>query len=112
VSSTQPNRPRIFPWLAAALLTLFTAQVAFAQAFVVVEVRTPDGATADGVLTLKHQESGATYTCTTHGGTCRIEGVPGGLYQAVLRPADGPPPPSRQVMIPPSGSVTLRVSTR
>jgi hypothetical protein len=112
VSSTQRNRPRTLTRLAAAFVTFFTASVAFAQAFVVVEVRTPEGGVADGVLTLMHQQNGTTYACTTHEGTCRIEGVPGGLYMAILRLNQGPPPPTRQVMIPPSGSVTLRVSTR
>ncbi len=98
--------------LAAIFAVLCTASVALAQARVVVEVRTPAGAHADGHVTLMRKDDGRTFSCTTRGGTCRIAGVPGGLYMAILEPTQGRKPPTRQVMIPPGGTVTLRVATR
>lgn len=85
---------------------------ASAQAAVRVEVRDPDGSSRDGRVTLT-SEGGQVSTCETRGGSCVLPGVAGGRY--VLRFASnegGDPPEPRTVMIPPSGSVTLRVSTR
>jgi hypothetical protein len=96
----------------AAILVGLGGSIAYAQAQVVVEVRTPGGETADGQVTLMRQDDGRTFSCTTHNGTCRIDGVPGGLYMAILQPSQGERPPTRQVMIPPSGNATLHVSTR
>lgn len=99
-----------------ALLALFVttalAGVALAQARVLVEVRNPGGIIADGELTLTAQSGGATFVCRTVAGSCELNGVPGGPYTATLRPVNGEPPAPRTVMIPPSGRVTLRVSTQ
>ncbi len=123
VPATNRDRPRptptarrraraVFFALLGALAGPFGAGVAYAQASVVVEVRTPDGRTADGEVTLMRQDDGRTFSCTTQNGTCRIAAVPGGLYMAILEPTTGERPPTRQVMIPPSGTATLHVATR
>jgi hypothetical protein len=105
-----PRLPRTA--LSAFVSILGFASVAFAQARVVVEVRSPGGIIADGELTLTAQEGGGTFSCATIAGTCELSGVPGGVYTASLRPTNGAPPAPRTVVIPPSGRVTLRVSTQ
>ncbi len=97
--------------LAIALSGAF-ASVAAADAVVVVHVRDPQAHPAEGRITLTPKGGGASHSCTTHAGTCRIAGVPGGQYQATLVPTHGTAPPARTVMIPPSGTVTLIVSSR
>lgn len=91
---------------------LVAVGIAYAQARVVVEVRDPGGAVADGQITLRAASGSATHTCTTQGGYCEITGVVGGQYVVTLRPSAGEAPPARTVVIPPEGRVTLRVSTR
>ena len=117
ISDSSSSRPKLVgPKVVAALLGLATVfgitSPAYAEALVVVEVRTPSGDPANGTVTLKAQSGDATYTCTTENGTCRIDDVPGGQYTATLVPDDGVAPEPRNVMIPPAGRVTLRVSTR
>ncbi|MFO0694196.1 MAG: hypothetical protein U0230_11615 [Polyangiales bacterium] len=108
-----PSRPTPRLRIAMLLASWLVAGVAYAQAAVVVEVRDPGGASADGELVLTPASGGgATYSCRTQAGRCEIAGVPGGQYVAQLRPAQGEQPSPRVVMIPPSGRVTLRVSTR
>lgn len=94
------------------LVSLMPA-LAAAQAAVVVEVRAPSGAPAEGRVTLAPESGqGPSYQCQTHAGNCTISGVAGGRYVVRLEPAaGGEPPEPRRVLIPPSGSVTLRVST-
>jgi hypothetical protein len=95
-------------------LTFAFATTALADALVVVQVRTPEGTATDGEVVLTSREpGGATYRCTTQAGECRIDGVQGGRYVATFTPgAGGESPPPKPVMIPPSGRVTLVVSTR
>ncbi|MFW6050589.1 MAG: carboxypeptidase-like regulatory domain-containing protein [Myxococcota bacterium] len=100
---------------AAALvcaLSIGWASAARADAVVEVQVRSPDGDPAEGVVTLQAKDGSRRYRCTTDQGRCRIEGVPGGRYEVRLKPHDGEAPPARQVMIPPSGKVKLIVSTK
>lgn len=93
-------------------MVVASSAVASAQARVVVEVRNPGGTVAEGEIVLTSSE-GTTFTCRTQNGVCEISEVPGGQYVATLRPSSGEAaPPPRTVMIPPSGPVTLRVSTR
>lgn len=92
-------------------LTLGGTPSARAEAVVVVQVRTPDGEVANGKVTLERRGDERRYSCTTEEGNCRITGVPGGRYQVLLEPEEGESPPPRNVMIPPSGKVTLIVST-
>ncbi|HJL00175.1 MAG TPA: hypothetical protein RMH85_10510 [Polyangiaceae bacterium LLY-WYZ-15_(1-7)] len=102
--------------LFAALLlsiALLTAAPALADALVVVEVRTPEGEPADGRVTLAPRSGeGQTYSCTTQGGTCRMDAVAGGMYVVRFAPRSGEAPAPRNVVIPPDGRVTLRVATR
>lgn len=96
---------RLLPLLLASVPAL-----ASAQAQVRVEVRAGDGASHDGRVTLT-SSSGQVSTCETHGGSCVLSGVPGGSYTLRFVPDEGGDPPEpRTVMIPPAGSVTLRVS--
>lgn len=87
--------------------------VAHAQSSVRVEVRSPGNTPAEGRVSLTPDgASTPSHTCQTHAGECTMAGVVGGRYVVRLEPADdGVPPDARVVVIPPSGSVTLRVST-
>lgn len=97
--------------LLAVGLAFAIARPAQAQASVHVQVRTAAGKVADGKVILQGHADGHRYTCTTAAGACRIDGVPGGSYEVRLEPKKGHAPPPRKVMIPPSGEVTLIVST-
>ena len=94
--------------LTVAVTLLFSTSVAFAEALVQVKVR---GATAEGQVTLTAVDGGQTYTCETSGRECRIDGVPGGRYRVTFRPERGPSSRATNAMIPPSGTVTLFVSS-
>lgn len=83
-----------------------------ADALVNVEVRSEAGHPVDGVIVLQARGSDTTYQCTTSGGTCRIESVPGGQYVATFTPRGGEAQAPRSVMIPPAGTVSLRVAAR
>lgn len=105
---------RIVLALLCAVAILVTAvPVALADALVSVQVRNSQGQPADGRVTLTARAGGATFGCATQGGSCRIDGVPGGQYTVTLAPTGGAePPPPRTVMIPPSGTVSLIVATQ
>jgi hypothetical protein len=96
--------------LAVALIAGMSS-LAHADALVVVEVRSPEGEPKEGQVTLAPVGDGETHGCETREGRCRIEGVPGGRYRVTLDPKEGEPPPPKTVMIPPSGRVSLIVST-
>ena len=109
-----PHRfPRVARALAVAVgLWLGGVALVAAQAAVSVEVRGPDGSHVDGRVTLTPSAGGEARSCTTQRGDCRLAGVPGGRYVVTFQPASGEAPAPRNVMIPPSGTVTLRVSAR
>ena len=87
--------------------------LAFADALVVVQVRTPDNEPANGRVVLRSRSGeGPEHSCTTTEGECRIDAVPGGRYVVHFEPAEGESPPPQSAMIPPEGRVTLRVSSR
>lgn len=92
--------------LAVGLL-LAAPDVAFADALVVVQVR----GNAEGRVTLTARSGGATFSCQTQQGTCRVDGVPGGSYTVHFAPTQGAAPPPTQAMIPPTGTVTLHVAS-
>lgn len=98
--------------LAVFLATVVFIPTAFADALVVVEVRTPDGAPADGTVTLTPRGEGQSHSCTTRAGRCRIEGVAGGMYRVSFAPTEGEAPPDQPAVIPPEGRVSLHVSAR
>ena len=100
----------------ASILTVTTviavglwSSVAFADALVVVQLRGDDP--PEGRVTLTARQGEGTFSCQTEGGTCRIDGVPGGSYSVRFRPDEGPAAAATQAMIPPSGTVTLHVAT-
>lgn len=106
------NIPSIFAAATLAVgLILATANVALADATVDVKVRDSAGHPADGQVTLRAKAGSASFSCTTHAGTCQIANVPGGQYVATLQPAQGEAPAPRTVMIPPSGTAQLIIST-
>jgi hypothetical protein len=103
-------RPVLVAALSIALV--FITGVALADALVVVSLRGSDGKPVEGSVTLTAVSGkGEPRSCHTQQGTCRIAGVPGGLYTVTVKPASGSPPPPRKAMIPPSGKVDLFVST-
>jgi len=96
-----------------AALTLgatLLAGTALAEALVIVEVRTAEGEPADGRVVLRARAGEAEHSCTTTHGSCRIAGVLGGRYVVTFEPASGSAPVSHSAMIPPDGTVTLRVA--
>ena len=95
-----------------ALSSLLFVSVAFADALVVVNVRDASGRPVDGTVTLTAELGGQAYTCQTHAGACEIPKVPGGSYKASVVPTgSSQATPPRAVMIPPTGKVSLIVST-
>ncbi len=100
---------RTFLRLAFVFGLVLVALPAWAQALVMVEVRTAQGAPADGTVTLRPQAGGRAFTCQTQNGGCRLEGVPGGQYTVSFQSGQGSTPP-QPAMIPPSGNVTLHVA--
>ena len=98
--------------MSAFLISFAITVLVSAQARVIVEVRSPSGDVAEGTITLTPVNGGASISCQTRQGTCEISQVAGGQYTATLRPQQGNPPTPRTVVIPPSGRVTLRISTR
>jgi hypothetical protein len=81
---------------------------ALAEATVVVDLKAPDGAAADGTVELKKGD--AKYRCVTQKGHCEIKGVPGGMYSVEVTQGDKPVAKPKSVMIPPSGEVKLIVN--
>lgn len=97
-------------WTVAAL-TLGWAPLAAADALVEVELRDAGGKPADGEVRLEDASGKAVAHCTTKAGRCEMAAVPGGSYKARVTPQDGTPPKPKSVMIPPSGKVSLIIST-
>lgn len=99
--------------LAAALLSLSWASVAFADAKVMVQVRSASGASTEGtVLLTSTAGDNKRFRCQTTGGTCQIPAVPGGRYVVQFQPKKGDLTAPRKVMIPPSGDVKLTVAAK
>lgn len=108
------RRPRHFRALAitsCALLLSLVVSVAYAEATVTVQVRNQNGSPADGTVTLTPVTGGNHYSCQTHGGTCQIASVPGGMHTVTFAPTSGTAPASRTVMVAPNGNVSLIVSS-
>ena len=97
--------------LLVALAWFGAAELARADALVVVQVRNAAGAPADGKVILETDAGQHVADCTTTAGTCEMSGVPGGSYKARVEPRTGKAPKPRGVMIPPAGKVSLIVNT-
>ncbi len=96
-------------WLGAALALLLAPALALAEATVTVQVRSASGTPPSGTVTLTPRGGGTSFSCTLHGGRCRIQGVPGGRYTARVRSTKGAGS-AKPVMIPPEGQVSLILS--
>jgi hypothetical protein len=83
---------------------------AYADASVIVELKRPDGALADGVVRLTKGD--IKLECTTQKGRCQLSGVSGGTYNVEVVQADKPAAKSKRVMIPPTGEVKLIVAAQ
>lgn len=97
---------------ALVLCVMLPAAFAAADALVNVEVRSAAGQPVDGVVVLQARGGEARYQCTTSSGNCHIDDVPGGQYTATFTPTGGAAQAPRSVMIPPAGTVSLRVAAR
>jgi len=96
-------------WLAATTSSLLFPAAALADATVVVELKRPDGSTAEGVVQLHKGETHL--RCTTDkAGRCELRGVVGGIYTVSVEQAGRPAPKDKTVVIPPSGEVKLIVN--
>ena len=62
-------------------------------------------------MALVDSEGKQVASCETKKGKCEMNGVPGGTYRAQVKPRSGEAPKPREVMIPPTGDVSLIVST-
>jgi hypothetical protein len=110
----RPKMPTGRAWVVVAF-GLALAQTAFADAQVTVELKDKAGKPTDGEVSL-HAKSGPrasekVASCVTQAGRCEMANVPGGLYEAHVKPKSGPEPKPRVVMIPPEGKTTLIVNT-
>jgi hypothetical protein len=94
-----------------AIATLGVAHTARAEALVAVRLKDAHGKSADGTVTLLDAEGKAVASCEARGGSCEMKNVPGGKYSVTVKPAQGDGPKPRKVMIPPSGKVTLVVTS-
>jgi hypothetical protein len=107
-------RPRPLLSVLAFVALTVCAAVAYAQATVVVQVRTAGGEPGQATVTLTPQDGGGSpHSCRATDGSCRISGVPAGRYVVTAQPiAEGRPPIPRPVPIPPRGEVTVSVTLR
>jgi hypothetical protein len=108
----RPRASRCGPALLAVLLPvvlpLFTSP-ARADATVVVELKRPDGSSAEGTVQLTRGD--AKHRCTTDkAGRCALSGVLGGMYTVSVEQPGKPGPKDKTVVIPPSGEVKLIVN--
>ena len=81
-----------------------------ADAAVIVELKRPDGSSADGTVLLT--KGGTKLECKTQNGRCQLTGVPGGTYSVEVIQADKPASKAKRVMIPPAGEVKLIVAAQ
>jgi hypothetical protein len=94
-----------------AIGMLGVAHTARAEALVAVQLKDAHGKSADGTVTLLDPQGKPIASCQAHGGSCEMKNVPGGKYSVTVKPAQGEGPKPRKVMIPPSGKVTLVVTS-
>ena len=94
--------------LSAFCLALAWVVPAWAEAKVIVELKTKDGAATDGTVELTKGD--VKHSCTTKNAHCEIPGVAGGQYTVEVKQDGKPSPKPKQVMIPPSGEVKLIVN--
>lgn len=107
------DQPARFLAFFALVAVLSVSGLAFAQAAVVVQVRTVSGAPGEATVTLTPEGDGAPQSCTTRNGTCRIASVPAGRYVVTAQPiGPGRPPLPRPLPIPPADEVTVSVTLR
>jgi hypothetical protein len=93
----------------SAIGLLFSARAARADATVVVELKRPDGSSAEGTVQLRKGEAKA--RCTTDkAGRCSLSGIAGGVYTVSVAQPGKPSPKDKTVVIPPSGEVKLIVN--
>ena len=86
------------------------AEGARADAEVSVEVSAGTGRSPAARVTLAPSGGGPSASCTTSAGRCRLPGVAGGRYVVTAQPRDGGRAPlPRPVLIPDSGTATVRV---
>lgn len=91
---------------------LAIAAVAWAQAQVVVQVRTASGGPGEATVTLT-REGAPPYSCRTSGGTCRLSNVAPGMYVATAQPiGEGAPPVPRNVPVVAGSDVTISLTLR
>ncbi|MDB4989217.1 MAG: hypothetical protein JWN04_4395 [Myxococcaceae bacterium] len=90
-------------------MLLALASVALAEATVVVELKRPDGSSAEGTVQLARGET--KYRCTTDKtGRCALPGVVGGMYTVSVEQVGKAGPKDKTVVIPPTGEVKLIVN--
>ena len=88
---------------------LFAPTRAFAEATVVVELKRPDGSSAEGTVQLTKGDT--KYRCSTDkAGRCELRGVAGGIYTVSVEQSGRAAPKDKSVVIPPSGEVKLIVN--
>jgi hypothetical protein len=85
--------------------------VALADASVSVTLKGKDGQPVDGKVILSATAGAVLGTCMTEAGRCEIGGVPGGNHVVTVEPKQGAAPKPRKVMIPPTGKVSLVVTS-
>lgn len=107
--TAKSHAPTLLLATSLLLAVALWASVALAEALVVVQLRGDNP--QDGEVTLTARRGEGTYSCHTEGGTCRINGVPGGSYSVRFQPDEGEAPAPTTAMIPPSGTATLHVAT-
>jgi hypothetical protein len=116
ISSRLPSGAQA--WARAALHGLLPlalgllASTALAEATVVVELKRPDGSSAEGTVVLSAQgKREEKYRCSTDkAGRCALPGVVGGMYTVSVEQPGKPAPKEKTVVIPPTGEVKLIVN--
>ena len=94
-----------------ALVVLGTWGTARADALVAVQLKDPQGQSADGTVSLVDAEGKTVASCEARQGACEMKNVAGGKYSVTVKPVKGDAPKPRKVLIPPSGKVTLVVTS-
>jgi hypothetical protein len=97
--------------LLALLGVLVIAGSAAADALVVVKLKDGSGLPADGTVILLDGSSKTVASCEAKKGSCEMKNVAGGSYTVTVKPVKGDAPKPRKVMIPPTGKVTLVVTS-